>query len=86
MKDRCSECSGFGSTTVAHDTGVIGTGYFEEELCPYCDGEGETDVLCPCCDNPVDDQGWCASCSEATVWVQLTEVHGDPLLNKRRAA
>jgi hypothetical protein len=81
MKVRCEECAGHGVITIAVDTGTVGTGYFREEICEECDGEGEIDVRCMTCEQPVREDGFCQSCDD---W-QLTECLSDPLL-KRKAA
>ena len=92
----CDTCKGFGTVTLARDTGVVGTGYFYEELCPTCEGACEIEALCPFCDGPVDDDtGYCPRCREVSVNVHplsdlrngelgLTQVHSDPL--KKKAA
>jgi DnaJ-class molecular chaperone len=63
----CDTCNGFGTVTIARDTGVVGTGYFYEETCPDCEGSAECEVLCPYCDNEVDDTGFCKRCNEVSV-------------------
>lgn len=77
----CPDCSGFGTVTIACDTGTIGSGYLYEETCPTCDGAAEVEAQCLCCEGPLDEHGWCRECDD----FGLTEVHGDPLLVRRAA-
>ena len=82
----CPECSGFGTVTIAHDTGVIGTGYLYEERCPECDGAGEIEAVCECCGGSLDPLGWCHSCEDFGITPDLdSAVIGDPFLRKDAA-